>query len=65
MGNLFSKPKSAKPPRIPPAQAIPSVDAVVEDDTMSRARKRSGFRKTILTGDLSPEGTGKKKLLGG
>jgi len=65
MGSLFSKPKSAKPPRVAPAQAIPSVDPIVEDDTMSRARKRSGFRKTILTGNLSPEDTGKKKLLGG
>jgi len=64
MGAIFSKPKAPAPPKLPPAPALPSVDPIVEDDTMARARRRSGFRKTILTGDVTP-GSGKKKLLGG
>ena len=65
MGSLFSKPKAPKPPKLPPAPALPSVDPMVEDETMARAKRRSGFSKTILTGNLTPEDTGKKKLLGG
>ena len=65
MGSLFSKPKAAKPPPLKPAPAIPTVDPNFEGEMASKIRRRSGFSKTILTGNLSPEDTGKKKLLGG
>jgi len=65
MGSLFSKPKSPKPPPIRPAPALPTVDENFEGEMDSKIRRRSGFSKTILTGNLSPEDTGKKKLLGG
>ena len=64
MGGLFSKPKSVKPPPVQPPPAIPEVDESVADVAAQRARRRSGFRKTIITGSLTPEGSGKKTTLG-
>ena len=65
MGSLFSKPKAAKAPKLPPAPALPSVDPQFDEEAAARRARRSGFSKTILTGNLTPEDTGKKKLLGG
>jgi hypothetical protein len=63
--NLFTKPKQPSMPPVPAPPAVPQPDAAVEDLTMKRAKKRSGFEQTILTGALVPTGTGKKTLLGG
>lgn len=63
MGGLFSKPKSPSPPKVPPPPAIPEVGPEAGDEAMRRARRRSGFRKTIITGSLEPM-TGKKQFLG-
>ena len=61
--NLFSKPKSVKPPPIPAPPAVPEVGEDVGDEAARRARRRKGFGQTIVTGDLAPQ-TGKKSLLG-
>jgi len=64
MGGLFAKPKApALPPVIPP----PALEVTGDDAALSAAsaaKKRAGFAKTIITGDLDSLATGKKKLLG-
>lgn len=64
MSSLFSKPKSPPMPKVPPPPALPEVGPETEDFAARMAKRRSGFRKTILTGDLQPINTGKKQLLG-
>jgi len=59
----MSKPKAVKPSPPPPPAAIPEVAPEAEDTAIKRARRRGGFRKTMLTGALSPS-TGKKTTLG-
>jgi len=64
MGGLFGgKKKSPKPQAVPAPQAIPEVGDEAGEDAVRKAMKRSGFRRTILTGALEPN-TGKKTLLG-
>ena len=61
----MSKPKSIKPPPPPAPVATvvePTVD--VEDEAKKRARRQTGYSKTILTGGLSPMSTGKNTVLG-
>lgn len=65
MGSLFSKPKSPSAPKVPAPAAIPQTAPETQESAAMRLRKRKGFRETILTGALTPEDTGKKKLLGG
>jgi len=65
MSGLFKAPKAPAPPPVPPPAPIPEVGPETGDETMRMARRRSGFRKTLLTGNLEPIGTGKKTLLGG
>ena len=62
MGGLFSKPKT-KLPALPSTPAVPVVSPEVEEETIKRMKKRYGFEKTILTGELIPA-TGKKTVLG-
>ena len=65
MASLFSKPKVPDTTKVPPPAAIPELAPEAGEDAARRARKRSGFRSTIMTGALAPSDTGKKKLLGG
>jgi len=64
MGSLFSKPKTVKSPLIASPGAVPVVSPGVEEEAMKKMRKRYGFEKTILTGQLVPVSTGKKTTLG-
>lgn len=64
MSFLFSTPKT-KTQAVPPPPAIPEVDTNASDFAAKKARRRSGFEKTLITGDLTPMPTGKKRLLGG
>jgi len=59
----MSRPKSVKAPPLPPPQAIPETAEESSDETMKRIQRASGFKKTILTGKLTPN-TGKKTVLG-
>ena len=63
MGGVFSKPKVVKPPPPPAPAAIPGKAPEAGDTAIKRARRAGGFRKTMLTGALSPS-TGKKTTLG-
>ena len=68
MGGVFSKPKAkvVKPPPPPPLPAPVATQEVATqagEAAVKRARRRSGFQKTILTGALAPK-TGKKTTLG-
>ncbi len=66
MASLFSSPKSPpKPAAPPPPPATPTVGPDTDSAAMMKVRRRSGFQKTILTGDLAPATTDKKQLLGG
>ena len=64
MGQLFAKPKKFTPAVIPSPGAVPVVSPGVEEEAMKKMRKRYGFEKTILTGQLVPVSTGKKTTLG-
>tara|TARA_R100001530_G_C4206003_1_gene126050 strand:- start:364 stop:549 length:186 start_codon:yes stop_codon:yes gene_type:complete len=61
MGSLFSKPKRA--PAIPPPAAIPDTDSRTGDFAQRKAKGKKGFRKSILTGALTPT-SGKNQVLG-
>ena len=66
MGGVFSKPKKVKPPPPPPLPApvaTADVSQQAGETAIRRARRRGGYRKTMLTGALSPT-TGKKTTLG-
>lgn len=63
MAGLFGQSAPKLPTPAPPPR-MPEVSDATADYAARLARMRSGFKKTILTGDLSPD-TGKKKLLGG
>ena len=63
MSGLFSKPKSPSPPKAPPPPPLVEQGGEASDFAMKRAQGRVGFKKTILTGELSPM-TQKKTLLG-
>ena len=63
MGGMFGG-KKAPTPKVPPPPAIPEVGEETEDFAMRAARRRRGFASTILTGQLTPMGTGKKTVLG-
>lgn len=70
MGGLFDEPKVVTPPPVPSPPPIPSPEAEVigeaadvERRQQFRRRKR-GKAGTVITGELTPEFTGKKALLG-
>ena len=63
MGGLFSKPSSPPPPAPVPEPPLIEDQEEVEDFATRQARKRKGFRSTLVTGDVTPA-TGKKSVLG-
>ncbi len=63
MSGIFRKPK-VELPEVKPPEPIPELDEETEEQRMKKLMKRTGFTKSILTGDLSPSTTGKKTLLG-
>jgi len=63
MAGLFTTPKPVKMPPVPPTPIPPEVSPESEDIMRRRLRARSGYQKTILTGDLVPEPQ-KKMTLG-
>jgi hypothetical protein len=63
MSFLFSRPKSPAMPPVPPPPVIPQVGPETGDFAAKLAKKRSGFAKTILTGELG-SASGGKTLLG-
>ncbi len=65
MGGLFSAPERApiNLPRPAPPPPIPQIEPETGDFARRSARKRSGFRQSILAGNVRPP-TEKKQLLG-
>ena len=63
MGGLFGGGGAPDPPPVPPPPPTPEVGPEAGEGAERAARSRSGFRKTILTGNLSPN-SGKKQILG-
>ena len=59
----MGKPKAVKPPPPPPPTAMPGEALEAGEAAIRRARRRGGYRRTILTGALSPT-TGRKTTLG-
>ena len=58
MGSIFGrKPKRLRPPPVPAPPPIPAVDEETKEETMRQALRRSGRRKTILTGAFAPRVT--------
>lgn len=55
---------SASAPHVPNPPPIPEVGPETEDWAQKQARRKQGFSKTIITGELVPMGTGKKTVLG-
>lgn len=62
----FDPPKAPPlPPLPPPAIQIDRADGPASEEIRKRRRtKASGRRKTIVTGDLTPEDPGRTNLLG-
>ncbi len=75
MAGLFSKPKPPPPPLplrpapLPPVPSLPPIktEGLDREASLRFAKRRKGFRRTILTGSLEPtrEMAPKKTLLGG
>ena len=62
----FLKPKTIEAPAVAEPEPAPPVE-VSEDIKQEEARKRrrrSGRKRTVVTGDLAPDVAGKKTLLG-
>ena len=59
----MGKPKAVKPPPPPAPAAMPDVAPEAGETAIKKARRAGSYRKTILTGALSPS-TGKKTTLG-
>jgi hypothetical protein len=53
-----------KTPPVSAPQAIPDASDEAGDTLAKKTKRKSGYQKTILTGDLVPESTGKKTTLG-
>ena len=53
-----------KTPPVPAPPAIPVLDEQAGNRLAKKTKQKSGYQKTILTGDLVPELTGKKTTLG-
>ncbi len=65
MSGLFGgAPEPVKPPPVPDPPPVPVVSDEAEEFQAKEIRKRSGFKQTFLTGNLTPKTTGKKKVLG-
>ncbi len=62
MGGLFDKPKVTKTPPVPPPPPVPTVGKEVGEQ--ARKKRPRGRRETFLTGDLIPEQSLGKSLLG-
>ena len=60
----MSKPRAVKPPAPPPA-AMPESAPEAGEDEAKKVRKQMGFQASILTGNLTPQSSGKKTKLGG
>lgn len=63
MGGFSKKPKVSTPPVAAP-QAIAETAPEAGETEAKRARRASGYSKTVLTGALTPKTTGKKTVLG-
>jgi hypothetical protein len=66
MAGLFSRPKKASPvpmPKVADPPPLPQVGPEPSEYAMRNLKKKSGFRKSILTGSVEPE-MQKKKILG-
>lgn len=66
MASLFSKPKAPPLPPVPAPPITPQSGMVdqTSDAAIKKATQRSGLQRTIITGDLQPADTGKRRLLG-
>ena len=66
MGFLFGKKPEPVRPAPPPPLPEPPPIAEVEgaEAAKKKVRRRRGFERTIITGALTPEETGKKRFLG-
>ncbi len=62
MGGLVGKKvKSPTPAKVSPA---PTITTEAEDEALRKASGGGGFAAQILTGNLIPESTGKKRIFG-
>ena len=65
MSGLGGGGKPVAAPPVPPPEAIPDTTSTEEGKDISKKREyKKGRTKTFLTGNLEPETTGKKTLLG-
>lgn len=59
----MGKPKEVKAPTVPDPIATVETGDQAKDDAQKRALRRSGFKRNVLAGQLTPT-TGKKSVLG-
>jgi len=62
----MGKPKTPKAPPPPPPVAPAAIQDVSKapEEAVKTQRRKSGYQKTVLTGNLTPKMTGKKTTLG-
>jgi len=58
----MGSPGSVSPPKVPDPPPLPEEREEPKDVARGIARRRRGFRQTILTGSLIPELGGKRRL---
>ena len=59
----MSRPKAVKAPPPPAPQAVIETGPETSEAEIKRQKRKSGFAKTVITGNLAPT-TGKKTVLG-
>lgn len=59
----MTKPKSVKAPPPPAPQAVIETGPETSEAEIKKQKKKSGYAKTVITGNLAPS-TGKKTALG-
>ena len=64
MSGAFDEPEKITPPPVPDPPPVPIVQDEAEEFALQEEKKKSGFKSTFLTGNLTPKSTGLKTTLG-
>ena len=64
MSGLLDSPEEIKAPPVPDPPPVPVVQDEAAEFALQEEKKKSGFKSTFLTGNLTPKSTGKKPFLG-
>ena len=63
-GLLGGNQKAVQPPPVPEPPPVPITPPESGEEEAKKQRRKSGFSKTFLTGNLTPKSTGLSRTLG-